>query len=256
MDGTRERVCERERRKFYKFWSTGFSMATKEELIDLIATGFNKFLYDDFRSLDSLDFTKSGTAIESAEVLNFKLSTGILANSSIKARYNYNIFDIMHGTAYFHLQLNENNNTQMFFGFKETTAPPVFGVAGSMIEYHVGVTIEPDILTPSLGPKIYFTTGDGINQQKVEILGIDVTRDYIYKIQGNKLYTMPLPEIIPYFNSFRILDTNRVWTLRQENSDAMPFDTSYFIMFYLNNLTDEERNVRIKALTYGEDYAD
>ncbi|MFA5084083.1 MAG: hypothetical protein WC475_01695 [Candidatus Paceibacterota bacterium] len=231
-------------------------MVEREDLIDTIATGFNRFMCDDFGNLDSLIFTKTGTAIETAGIMNLKLSSGLLSASSIKARYNLNIFNITLARAFFHLQFSDTENIQAFFGFKETSEDPIFGASGGMVEYHVGVMIEPDITNALNGPKVYFSTGDGTAQQKVEILGIDATRDYIYKIAGNKLYTMPLPEVVPYFGSFQILDANRIWTLKQENSGALPFDTSYYCMFYLKNLTNEEKNVRIKALTYGEDYAD
>ena len=231
-------------------------MVTRDELMELLASGFNRFIYDNFNSTESVVLTKTGTAAETKRIMELKLSTGILANSTIKARYNYNIFSPVYGSAFFRLQFSDTIDIKAFFGFKETSDSPIFGSVGSMVEYHSGVTLEPDIMTPALGTKMYFTTGDGVSQQKVEILGIDSTHDFIYKIQWNKLSTLPLPQIIPYFDEFRIITPDRVWTLNQANDSVLPFDTSYYVMFYLENLSNDERNVRIKSFVYGEEYAD
>jgi len=231
-------------------------MVTNQEIMEALAVGFNRFLYDDFRTLDGVAITKTGTAAETARVLDFKLSSGIMANSTIKVRYNYNIFNPTYADAYFRVQFSDTENIKAFFGFKETSDAPIFGDVGTMVEYHVGVTIEPDIKNALLGPKMYFSTGDGTSQQKVEILGIDATRDMIYKISGHELSTYPLPQVIPYFDNFRLITPDRVWTKKQDNSSVLPFDTTYYMMFYLKNLTNEEKNVRIKSVTYGEEYAD
>ena len=231
-------------------------MVTRDELVELLATGFSRFLYDNFLSTESIVLTKTGTSSETKRIMELELSTGILSNSTIKARYNYNIFNPIYSSACFRLQFSDTANVRAFFGFKETANDPIFGAVGSMVEYHAGVFVEPDILTPALGTKMYWSTGDGTSQQKVEILGVDITRDMIYKIQGQKLSTFPLPQVIPYFDTFRLITPDRIWTLRQDNSSVLPYDTNYYIMFFLENLENLDKNVRIKSLTYGEEYAD
>ncbi|MEM2614620.1 MAG: hypothetical protein QXO15_10450 [Nitrososphaerota archaeon] len=212
--------------------------------MELLSTGFNKFLYDNFNSTESLIFTRTGSAEEEKRLMDLTLKTGIMANSTLKARYNMNIFNICYGKAYFNLYVNSVKDVFAFFGFKVTPEDPT----STMTEEHAGVMIE--------NGKLYFSTANGSNQQKSEIIGINPTRDMIYKIEYDKLYTFPLPQTIPYFDTFHIIPQDRIWTLRQQNSTFPPKDTSYYCVFFIKNLVGKDKFIKIKKFVYGERYVD
>lgn len=219
-------------------------MTTKWELLDLLSTSFKRFLYDPFLSTENMILTKTGTADESRLLHDLKLSTGILEGSTLKLRYNNNIFNPWYSEAYFHLHLNSMKNVFAFFGFKESVGDP----ASLMTENHVGVILENE--------KVYFSTGDGKSQQKVEISGLNATSDYLYKIVGSKLYTFPFPQIIPYMDTFRIITPDRIWTLRQHNTTFVPEDQIYYCIYFIKNLVGEDKFIRSRKFIYGEEYAD
>lgn len=219
-------------------------MVTRSELLKLLGSDFKRFVYDNFLAFGSLVFTKTGTAQETKLLHEIKLATGVLANSTLKMRYNNNIFNPWYSEAYFHLHLNSMKDVFAFFGFKEGVNDPT----SVMTENHVGIMVE--------NGKMYFSSADGNNQQKVEITGVDMTTDFIYKISGSKLYTFPLPQIIPYFDTFRIITPDRIWRMRQNNSTYRPDDTVYHCMFFIENTTGSEKFFKIKKFVYGEEYAD
>jgi len=227
-------------------------MVTRDELLELLATDFNKFIYDDFNyiqnwrlfSAPGLTFAKTGSAEEDIKLLQMRMNTGIQANSTLFGYYNYNIFNPMYGKAYFHLQLSSMKNIFVFFGFKETLDLPT----SAMTEKHIGIMVENN--------KMYLSSSDGTTQQKVEIVGLDMTRDNIYRIENDKLYTYPFPYYSPYLDNVRLITPDRIWTMRQQNSTYPPDDTAYYCCFFIKNLTGADAYINVKKFIYGEEYAD
>lgn len=219
-------------------------MVTRSELLELLSSDFKRFIYDPFLTAESLVFTKTGTAQETRLLHELKLATGVMANSTLKCRYNNNIFNPWYSEAYWHLHLNSMKDVFAFFGFKEGVGNPT----SVMTENHIGIIVEDG--------KMFFSSADGDNQQKVEITGIDMTTDFIYKITKSRLYTFPLPQIVPYFDEFRIITPDRVWSLRQDNSTYLFDDTVYHCMFFIENLVGSDKFFKIKKFVYGEQYAD
>lgn len=219
-------------------------MVTWRETLNLLSTDFKRFIYDPFLSTENLIFTKTGTADETRMLHELKLSTGLLEGSTLKLRYNNNIFNPWYSEAYFHVILNSMKDVFVFFGFKETVEDPT----SVMVENHIGVMVENE--------KLYFSSANGSYQQKVEVSGIDMTTDFIYKIVGSKLYTFPLPQIIPYFDTFHIITPDRVWSLKQDNSTYPPEDSVYNCVFFIKNTVGIEKFIKLKKFVYGEEYAD
>jgi hypothetical protein len=211
---------------------------------DELARRYNRFFYDTFLSTERLIFTKTLTAIETKRLGELKLSTGVMANSTIKMRYDYNIFNIFYGEAIIRMQFSSAKNIFAFVGFKEYPEDP----KSQMAENHSGIIVENE--------KLYFSTGNGKFQQKVEIVGIDITRDFVYKIKYNELHTCPLPQIIPYMDTFRIITPDRIWTMNQKNSTYPPSDTGYYFIVFLKNLTNEDKFINLKSFVYLQEYAD
>ena len=220
----------------------------KFEFLDMLATKFNKFLFDNFNSSENLNIAAVGTGEVTPALFDLDLRTGYLANSSALAYYSTPWFNPVYATLIIRAYLGSMADCFAFFGFKEGSNPPTF----DMTESHAGIMLS--------GGKMYFstarTTDELTGQQRVEITGFDMTRDFIYKIEFNKLSTQPLPQVIPYFDGFRIITPDRIWTLKQTNSTYPPWDEVHYLMFYIKNTTGADKFLKIKALTYGEEYAD
>lgn len=218
------------------------------QFLDEFTRKYNRFFDERFLSSERWIFTKTKTAFEDVKLGEMKLSTGVMAESTIKARYDYNIFNIVYGTAYLRFQFTSIKDVFAFIGFKEGVSDPTF----EMTENHAGIFIN--------NGKIYFSTGrtrgNITEQKKVELSGVDPLRDFIYKIEHYKLSTCPLPQIIPYMDTFRVITPDRIWTLNASNAEVMPEDTAYNFIIYLKNLVNMEKILKVKFFTYIEEYAD
>jgi hypothetical protein len=67
---------------------------------------------------------------------------------------------------------------------------------------------------------------------------------------------MPLPQIIPYFDTFRIISPDRIWTTKATNSTSPPEDVAHYFMFYITNTVATNKEMTLRHLTYLEEYAD
>lgn len=219
-------------------------MVTKEELLELLATGFNRVMFDQMYSTEQMDSTSTGTAFVVPKIFELELNTGILSGSTAKAYYNMPLFNPVYATAYFRFFLNSVDDLFMFIGFKKNHTDPTF----TMTESHQGLMINES--------RLYASAADGTNQQRIEISGIDPTKDMIYKIKANAFSTFPLPQVIPYFDTFRIITPDRIWTEKVRTTNVYVEDQVHYIMYFIKNTVNTEKLLRVKAFTYGEEYAD
>jgi len=223
-------------------------MEITSELIEELQRKYNCFLIDQFYSTERLVETITQTAEISKELFQLLLSTGIQEGSTAKVYYDLNRFNPHYSKAYFRLNLTSIKDVLGFIGFKLTTGDPTY----NMTESHSGLLIYND--------RIYFSTGNeigtSVGYQNTEISGIDLTRDFIIQIEKNKLSTMPLPQIVPYFDTFRIISPDRIWTLKVTNSTYPPEDVAHYFMYFLKNETNEDRRLTLRHFCYTEEYAD
>ena len=227
-------------------------MIDKWELLDTLAAQFKLFMHDNFLSTDKINSAVLGTGEVTDAVMSLKLSTGILSNSYAKIYYELPLFNPHYSQIIFRVRLNSMASCIAFFGFKETSADPSF----DMNESHAGILVY--------NGKVYASTGRLVSegppaiyeQQRVEITGIDMTRDFLYKIIGSSFYTQPLPQIIPYFDTFRIITPDRIWTLNSANTTYPPNDHVHYIVAFIKNFVNSNKYLDISHITYGEEYAD
>lgn len=219
-------------------------MVTKEEMLELLATQYNRFLFDQMYSSEQMDTLSTGSAAVEPKIFELALSTGVLENSTAKAYYNQPLFNPVYATAYARFFMNSTADVFAFVGFKETNENPTL----AMVESHQGLMIN--------NGKLYASSADGSEQQRVEISGIDPTKDMIYKIKANAFSTFPLPQVIPYFDGFRIITPDRIWTEKARTANVQVKDQVHYFMFFIKNSVNVNKILRLKALTYGEDYAD
>jgi hypothetical protein len=223
-------------------------MEITEEFIEELQSKFNYFLVDNFYSTERLTEVATKTGSITKQLFELVLKTGTLSGSTAKVYYDSNFFNPHYSTAFFRMHFNSLSNTFAFVGFKKTYADPTW----DMTESHAGLMLREG--------KIYLSTANELGvahgQQRTEISGIDLTRDFIIKIEKNKLSSMPLPQIIPYFDTFRIIAPDRIWTLKVTNSTYPPEDTAHYIMFFISNTTNNNKEVALRHFCYLEEYAD
>ena len=224
------------------------NMEITSEMIDELQKKYNCFLIDQFYSTEHLIEAVTQTGSVSREIFQLQLSTGIQANSTAKVYYDLNRFNPHYSKAFFRLTFTDIKDTLAYIGFKLTYADPTY----NMTETHSGLLIYNN--------KIYLTTGNEIGTtvgyQNTEISGIDLTKDFIIQIEKNKLSTCPLPQIIPYFDTFRIISPDRIFTLKATNSTYPPQDVVHYIMFFIKNSTNEDKRLTLRHFCYLEEYAD
>ena len=216
------------------------------------AEDLNKYIYDNFLSSEQIETANTGTGIVSSSIMEMELNTGVTANSSAMAYYDLNYFNPLYGEAVWKIYLNSMQNVKAFWGFKESTAAPIFPSEGQMVESHSGFMLD----WQNGAPHLYASVADGYTQQKVEIYGIDLTKVENYKIQYNKFSIMPLPVIEEELGLPAIYSVERVWKEWTTLSDFPPKNAVHWIVQYVKNITGETKYLKINRFIYKEVYAD
>ena len=216
------------------------------------AEDLNKYLYDEYYSTEQIDETTTGTGYLGINIFELSHETGVTQNSECKTNYNLNYFNPLYGSAIWKCYMNSMDNVQVFFGFKETLADPIFPSTGVMVESHAGFMLDAG--------KLYASVADGYTQQKVEIIGIDMTRVENYKIEYNKFFIEPLPATEEVLGLPGILTTfpfiKREWQLMTTLSVYPPINEVHYIMQYIKNNVGANKTIKFNRFIYKEVYAD
>jgi hypothetical protein len=212
------------------------------------AEDLNKYLYDEFYSTEQIDELTTQTAGVTTNIFEMMLSTGVTANSICETYYNLNYFNPLYGEAVWKLYMNSMQNVKAFFGFKKTTAEPVFPSVGPMVESHAGFMVDSG--------RLYASVGNGYSQQRVEIYGIDMTHVENYKIAYNRFSIMPLPVIEEELGLPEIYSIDRKWKEMTALSDFPPANEVHWIMQFIKNTTGAAKYLKINRFIYKEVYAD
>jgi len=216
----------------------------------------NKYLYDNFYSTEELEELTTGTGIVEPRIFEMLMSTGVTAGSICETYYNYNYFNPLYGEAVWKLRLNSMNNVKVFFGFKETLDEPIFPSEGDMVESHAGFMLDWQTIGGISGPHLYASVADGYSQHKVEITGIDMTHVVNYKIAYNNFSIMPLPYVEEQLGLPRVYSIERKWKDLGILGNYPPINEVHWIVHYIRNITNEEKNIKLNRFIYKEVYAD
>ncbi|GAJ18301.1 unnamed protein product, partial [marine sediment metagenome] len=141
------------------------------------------YLYDNYYSTEKLDLITTGTGYLGKHIFELSQETGGTINSICMINYDLPYFNPLYAEAVWKCYMDDVDDCFVFFGFKETTAEPTF----NMIESHAGFMVNDG--------KLYVSVADGFTQQRVDLVGIDLTRVQNYKIEYDRFYIMPLPKI-------------------------------------------------------------
>lgn len=227
-----------------------------EELTDLLATDFMRFVWDNFQSTEQhvVDVLSTGEVVD---LLHEKqLLTGVANGSFARFYYNNPVFNPQLSELFFKLRLSETNNLFAFWGVKLTTAVPTF----DMTESHAGFMYYDDGNTR----RLFMSTGDSDtptpHQQRVEIKGWDVTNWLLYKMTANgsgiEFWMRPTPIVYPYFGDIRTVSVARQWAKVGQLASVAPLDQGHYGCAYIGNTAAQDKRMYISHVVYGERYAD
>ena len=212
------------------------------------AEDLNRFLYDNYQTTETLDLTVTGAGYLRNKLFELGQETGVTQNSICQTNYNYNYFNPLYAEAVWKCYMNNMDDCFVFFGFKETAAAPT----SDMIESHSGFMVEDG--------KLFSSVADGTTQQKVEIVGIDLTRVENYKINYNRFAIQPLPEIEETLGIPGVLTTfpsiKRGWNEMVVLSNYPPINQVHYIVQYIRNTTNVDKRIIFNRFIYKEVYAD
>jgi len=212
------------------------------------AEDLNKYLYDEYYSTETLDETATATGFTRPHIFELSQETGVTEGSICMLNYNLNYFNPLYAEAVWKCYVNSMADCLAFFGFKETLAEPTY----DMIESHSGFMLYDG--------KLYASVGDGTEQQRVEIVGIDMTRVQNYKIEYNRFYIEPLPIIQETLGIPNILTTfpfiKREWKLQTTLSNFPPINQVHYLVQYIKNTVGADKRIIFNRFIYKEVYAD
>ncbi len=216
------------------------------------AEDLNKFLYDNYYSTEQLNETVTNTGFTRVKIFELSQETGVTQNSIDLIYYNDPNFNPLYSEAVWKCYMNSMADCQAFFGFKLTTAEPIFPSDGEMVESHAGFMIDEG--------KLYASVGDGTTQQYVEIVGIDTTRVQNYKIAYNRFFIQALPEVRETMGIPGILTTfpliKREFVEMTQLSNYPPQNNVHYIVQYIKNSINDDKRIIFNRFIYREVYAD
>ena len=223
-------------------------MPYTEDVVQELQKKYNLWLLDNFYSTEHMNEVITQTGTISKELFQVILDTGVQESSTVKAYYDLNRFNPHYSKAFFRVNFDSISDITAFVGFKKYYTDPAYDDT----ESHSGLLVYNGNLYLSSGNELGVSTG----YQNTLISGIDLTRDFIIQIEKNRLFSMPLPQVVPYFDTFRIISPDRVWTLKVTNSSYPPEDLTHYILFYIENHVNEVKKMTLKHFCYLEEYAD
>jgi len=219
-----------------------------EDVVQELQKKYNLWLLDNFYSTEHLTEVITQTGSITKELFQVVMNTGVQENSTVKMYYDLNRFNPHYSKAFFRVNFESIADATAFVGFKKYYTDPAF----NDVESHCGLLLYNGNLYLSSGNQL----GVAVGYQNTLISGIDLTRDFIIQIEKNRLFSMPLPQVIPYFDTFRIISEDRVWTLKVTNSSFPPEDLTHYIVYFIRNHVNASKKMTLRHFCYLEEYAD
>lgn len=201
------------------------------------------YIFDQFLTDDQFIIMTEEEGYKRRRVGEIILSTGLKQNGKVFLSYNNQIFNPKYGEFITRLRLSNKNNIVAYWGFKQNLTEP----SETMRESHTGFLV--------INGKLYVTTGDGKNQQKVQIQGIDLRNYYEYKIKYNEFYMAQLPTIITSLGVPTIKEENQEFKLLSKNTTYPPSNQIHYLIFFIKSLVNSEKFLYIEKIIYKEKYA-
>ena len=223
-------------------------MIEREDINTLLSTTLRRFLYDNFYSTETMNIGISGTGYAEKLLTQLTLATGMLSGSYCRMNYNFPCFNPYYSTFQACLSFDYNKDVFAFFGFKKFATEP----AWNMTESHAGFMLN----NPSNNGMIYTSTANDYNQERIPITELDPKRKIIYRIELNKFSYFNMPVVIPYFDGIEIEKLEKKWSVPVQNANYLPLLQDHYLVFYIENKTNQNRYMLLNKIIYTEKYAD
>jgi len=219
-------------------------MPSISSIIYEAAEDLNKYLYDNYYSVSTLETFTTLTGYIRSKIFEMALETGVTANSVAMINYSLNYFNPIYSEATWKCFVNDPDDCFIFFGFKETLTEPTY----NMVESHTGFMIHEG--------RLYASVADGTTQQKVEIIGIDLERVQNYRINYYRFSIQPLPKTETQLGLPEILSVERVWKEIAVLSNFPPKNQVHYMVQYIKNFVGADKIIKFNRFIYKEVYAD
>jgi len=206
------------------------------------------YFYDMFNSTEQIEEKTTAEAYNIWEIGEITMSSGIPTGGYSMIYYNKAIFNPKYADVIFKLRLTSSKDIKAFFGFRTNITEPDI----NMTESHIGVLIW------NVGGKtrVYLSSGNGSNQQKTEISGLDLTETYEFMLSEYGLYIRPTPKTLIIHGIPTDISVDRTWKQYTRNTTITPINTKHYLTIYIGNLTNAEKILYLNKIIYKEKYAD
>jgi hypothetical protein len=202
------------------------------------------YFWDSFLSTDTMIFIYTGQGFAVGEITNLELHTGIVSPGSALMKYNRQAFNPHYSEVIFKMRFNSEENLLAFFGYEDGMG----AISEDMTHSHVGIVVKDG--------KVYFSSADGGNQQRTEIVGLDLTKNYEFKIIKTELWVKELPQVVSYLGLPKVEYAAREWRKVAENDTYTADDKEHFLKIFIENSTNADKYITCNRIIYKEVYPD
>lgn len=219
-------------------------MLTRAELVELMGTTQTRYFHDNFKNIDHINQAVTQTGYIDAKMHDLKLETGVQSASTARIYYTNPIYNPKYSILQIKARMSSIQDVTAFFGFNTTTtyasAPPALKIAGILIT----------------GGVVHAITGNGDDHVTTPLTDVDLTDNWLFKIEFDKFSTRPLPVVYPYFDGLRIEKPTRAWSVAAQHGYLQPENEYHYIIAQIANTTGADKVLELKHITYSEEYAD
>ena len=202
------------------------------------------YFYDSFLSTESLEFENELTGYDNMSATNAEIHTGRSSPSWSLMYYDRQAFNPIYGEIIFKVRINSQENVLAFFGYLGDLTI----ISEDMITSHIGIIVHDG--------HVFFSSANGSYQEKVEIMGLDLTKVYEIKISELAISIKPLPQVISYLGLPEVEYAPREWRKIGELTTYIPKDLMHYIAAYVENSTNADKYLTFNRIIYKERYAD
>jgi len=219
-------------------------MLTRAELVELMGTTQTRYFHDNFKTVDHISTAVEQTGVVNADMHDFKLETGIQNGSVARFYYTNPIYNPKYSILQMKVRMSSMQDCFAFFGFCSALTPSTPPAAQSIS----GIWVYDGVVN--------FFTNNNIGHRFTPFPDIDLTNNWLFKIEYDKLHTRPLPIVYPYFDGIRVEKPTREWSLASQHANYVPENQYHYIIGLISNLTGADKVLEFKHITYSEEYAD
>lgn len=227
-------------------------MVSPDDLMKLLAVDSKIFFHENFHTHDHITEAPTGSGEISITPRSMLLQTQLIANSTCRTNYVSELYNPRYSRTLIRLRLNSMEDVFAYWGLKTTIADPTWQMTVS----NAGFMLYDG--------KLYAVTGDSgtpsANYRTVQIGDIDATRDLLYEIRDYDFRWYSIPLLEPYLDELIEPELEKIrfrkWSNKYSCATVQPLNQVHYLMFFIKNLTNANKYLEVKSVTYHEEYSD